>query len=209
MDKVSKKITLKERMVLMNKKTGKLVGIALFASFLLAACGDTEEANVESGAEPTEQMEEEDTHSGHNMNHSGSGEVPGGLEEAADPAYPGGSTAIIQNGHMDGMKGAKATIVGAYDTTAYTVSYTPTNGGDPVEDHKWIIHEEIEGAGDKPFSAGDEVTLAADHMEGMERAAAMIDSAVKTTVYMIDFTTADGEKVTNHKWVTEDELAAE
>lgn len=193
----------------MNKKTGKLLGIALFASFLLAACGDTEEANVESEAQPAEQREEEDAHSGHNMNHSGSGEVPEGLEEAADPAYPVGSTAIIQHGHMDGMEGAEAKIVGAYDTTVYTVSYTPANGGDPVEDHKWVIHEEIEDAGDKPFVAGDEVTLAADHMEGMKGAPAMIDSAVDTTVYMIDFTTTDGEKVTNHKWVTEDELTAE
>ncbi|MCM3790554.1 YdhK family protein [Domibacillus indicus] len=192
----------------MNKKTGKLLGTALFSSFLLAACGDTEEANVESEAKPTEQMEEEDTHSGHNMNHSGSGEVPEGLEEAADPAYPVGSTAIIQHGHMDGMEGAEAKIVGAYDTTAYTVSYTPTNGGDPVEDHKWVIHEEIEDAGHKPFVAGDEVTLAADHMEGMKGASAMVDSAVNTTVYMIDFTTTDDEKVTNHKWVTEDELTA-
>ncbi|MCI2256595.1 YdhK family protein [Domibacillus sp. PGB-M46] len=193
----------------MNKKTGKLLGTALFASFLLAACGDTEEANVESEAQPAEQMEEEDGHSGHNMNHSGSGQVPEGLEEAADPAYPVGSTAIIQHGHMDGMEGAEAKIVGAYDTTVYTVSYTPANGGDPVEDHKWVIHEEIEDAGDKPFAAGDEVTLAADHMEGMKGAPAMIDSAVDTTVYMIDFTTTDGEEVTNHKWVTEDELTAE
>lgn len=192
----------------MNKKTGKLLSTALFASFLLAACGDTEEANVESEAQPAEQMEEEDAHSEHNMNHSGSGEVPEGLEEAADPAYPVGSTAVIQHGHMDGMKGAEAKIVGAYDTTVYTVSYTPANGGNPVEDHKWVIHEEIENAGDKSFVAGDEVTLAADHMEGMKGASAMVDSAVNTTVYMINFTTTDGEKVTNHKWVTEDELTA-
>ncbi|WP_050183888.1 YdhK family protein [Domibacillus robiginosus] len=193
----------------MTKKTGMFVGTALFASFLLTACGDTEEANGGAKAEPAEQIAEEDTHSGHNMNHSGSGEVPEGLEEAVDPAYPIGSTAIIQHAHMDGMKGAEATIVGAYDTTVYTVSYTPTNGGDPVEDHKWVIHEEIKDAGDKPFVAGDEVTLAANHMEGMEGASAMIDSAVKTTVYMIDFTGTDGEKVTNHKWATEDELTAE
>lgn len=30
---------------------------------------------------------------------------------------------------MKGMNGAEATIVGAYDTTAYTVSYTPKTGG--------------------------------------------------------------------------------
>lgn len=208
MDKVRGK-KIKGRMILMNIKTAKLVGTALFSSFLLAACGDTEETNVEPETEPMEQVEEKGANSEHNMNHSGSGEVPEGLKEAANPAYPVGSTAIIQDGHMEGMKGAKATIVGAYDTTAYIVSYTPTNGGDPINDHKWVIHEEVEDAGNKPFVAGDEVTLAADHMEGMKGASAMIDSAVKTTVYMIDFTTADGGKVTNHKWVTEDELAAE
>ncbi|OES43556.1 YdhK family protein [Domibacillus iocasae] len=193
----------------MNKKTGKLVGTALFASFLLVACGDSEEANVEPESEATEQKEEEDAHAGHNMDHSGSSEVPEGLKEAADPAYPAGTTAIIQQGHMDGMDGAKATIVGAYDTTAYTVSYTPTNSGEPVEDHKWVIHKEIENTREEPYAAGDEVTLAADHMEGMDGATATIDSAVETTVYMIDFVATDGEKVKNHKWVTEDELAAE
>jgi len=40
-------------------------------------------------------------------------------------------------------------------------------------------------------------------------AAGTIDSAEKTTVYMIDYTpTTGGEKVTNHQWVTESELSA-
>ena len=56
---------------------------------------------------------------------------------------------------------------------------------------------------------GDEATLAADHMEGMDGATATIDSAEDTTVYMVDFTpTTGGEPVTNHKWVTEEELTA-
>lgn len=179
----------------------KKIGAALFASLLLAGCGAAEE-------EPAVETEQEEgAHSGHDMDHSGSGDVPEGLEEAANPAFPVGSTAIIQEGHMDGMKGAEATIAGTYDTTVYTVSYTPTTGGDPVEDHKWVIHEEIGEAGEEPFVAGDAVTLKADHMEGMDGAEAMIDSAVDTTVYMIDFTTTDGQEVTNHKWVTEEELS--
>ncbi|MYL58498.1 DUF1541 domain-containing protein, partial [Virgibacillus halodenitrificans] len=37
---------------------------------------------------------------------------------------------------------------------------------------------------------------------------AKIDSAQKTTVYMVDYVpTTGGKKVTNHKWVTESELA--
>lgn len=77
-----------------------------------------------------------------------------------------------------------------------------------MKNHKWVIHEEIENAGDKPFQPGDEVVLNADHMEGMKGAKAVIDSAKQTTVYMVDYIdTETGQKVTNHKWVTEDELS--
>lgn len=45
-------------------------------------------------------------------------------------------------------------------------------------------------------------------MEGMENATVLIDEAVQTTVYMVDYTsTTNGEAVTNHKWVTEEELS--
>src|SRR5690625_1860486 len=134
--------------------------------------------------EPDEDMDGMD-YSG--MSHSSSGEVPEGLEEAENKTYEVGSQAIIESDHMPGMNGAEATIVGAYDTTVYTVSYTPTTGGEPVENHKWVIHEEIEEAGDEPFEPGTEVTLNADHMEGMNGATAVIDSAEETTVYMVDF----------------------
>lgn len=150
--------------------------------------------------------EEEMDHAG--MNHSGSSEVPEGLAEAENPTYPVGSKAIIHASHMSGMNGAEATISGAFDTTVYTVTYTPTTGGEPVEDHKWVIHEEIENAGDEPYQTGDEVVLNAEHMEGMKGATATIDSAEQTTVYMVDYTdTETGEKVTYHKWVTESELS--
>ncbi|MFB9759077.1 YdhK family protein [Ectobacillus funiculus] len=140
------------------------------------------------------------------MNHSSSGEVPQGLKVAENPTYKVGTQATIKASHMAGMNEAKATIVGAYDTTAYVVSYTPTTGGAKVNNHKWVIQEEIENAGDKTLEPGTEVTLKADHMEGMNGAKATIDSAEKTTVYMVDYTTTDGEQVKNHKWVTESEL---
>lgn len=48
--------------------------------------------------------------------------------------------------------GAKATIVGAFDDTfTYAISYTPTDGGDPVKNHKWVVQEELEGAGTDPY----------------------------------------------------------
>src|SRR5699024_11743439 len=88
------------------------------------------------------------------------------------------------------------------DTTVYIVTYTPTTGGEKVEDHKWVIHEEIENAEEETYEPGDEVVLEADHMEGMEGATATIDSAEDTTVYMVSYTdTETGEEVEYHKWV--------
>jgi len=163
----------------------------------------------ENSDDMNDQMDENmDDEDGHMMDHSGSGEVPDDLQEAQDPEYAVGTQAIITTDHMNGMKDAEATIVGAYDTTVYAVSYTPAGGGEPVENHKWVIHEELENAGDAPFEEGDEVVLNADHMQGMDGVTATVDSAEQMTVYMIDFNATDsGEKVTNHKWVTEDELA--
>lgn len=143
------------------------------------------------------------------MNHSGTGEVPKNLKVAENATYKIGSEAIIKTDHMKGMDGAVAKIVGAYDTTAYAISYTPVTGGEKVENHKWVIQEEIKDAGDKPLEKGSAVTVEADHMEGMKGAKVEIDAAEQTTVYMIDYTpTTGGEEVTNHKWVTESELSA-
>ncbi|WP_429845095.1 YdhK family protein [Brevibacillus sp. FIR094] len=142
------------------------------------------------------------------MKRSSSSEVPKGLQEAKNPAYPVGSQAIIQADHMPGMKGAVATIVGAFDTTAYAVSYTPTNGGQPVKNHKWVVQEEIKNAGNVTLKPGTKVTLEANHMPGMYGATAKIDLSERTTVYMVDYTpTTGGPPVKNHKWVTESELS--
>lgn len=141
--------------------------------------------------------------------YSSSSDVPENLKVSENPTFKIGSKAIIQADHMEGMKGATATIVGAFDTTAYIVSYRPTTGGFPVTNHKWIIHEEIKKAADKPYESGSEVVMEADHMKDMKGATAQINSAEHITVYMIDYTpTTGGDKVKNHKWVTEDELSA-
>ncbi|WP_338472953.1 YdhK family protein [Niallia sp. XMNu-256] len=210
----------------MQKKSRIVILSTLLAAILLVlgACNnandetqstneETENANQEvtNEEENTDTSSEEDQegtdHSG--MKHSGSSDVPEGLKEAENPTYPVGSKAKIQASHMPGMNGAEATISGAFDTTVYTVTYTPTTGGEPVEDHKWVIHEEIEKAGNEPFQTGDEVVLNAEHMEGMKGATATIDSVEQTTVYMVDYNdTETGEKVTYHKWVTESELSS-
>ncbi len=205
------------------KKNRILTGIlSISAATLLAACStDTgsQESAAESEASSIESMAEESSMSGmdeiegndmEGMVHDDSGEIPEGLKEAENPTYNVGETATITDGHMEGMEGAEATIVGAFDTVAYEVSYDPTNGGPREENHKWVIHEEIADAGEEPFEPGDEVTLEANHMEGMEGATATIDDAKSTTVYMIDYQpTTGGEEVKNHKWVTDSELSAE
>lgn len=143
------------------------------------------------------------------MDHSSNGELPRGITVATTPKFKVGSEAIINTDHMEGMDKAVATIVGAFNTTAFTITYTPTTGGEKVKNHKWIVHEEIRGASNKSYYQGDRVIVEAEHMDGMKGAEAMIDSADQTTVYMIDFiSTIDGELVKNHKWVTEMELSS-
>lgn len=190
--------------------------ISLASIIALSACsGDTDNPNPKENAEtdPESNLNENtetDSESQIDMEHSDSGEVPTELKEAENPTYPVGSKANIQADHMEGMKGAEATIVGAYDTTAFAVSYTPTNGDEKVNNHKWVIKEEIIQSENEPPEPGSEVTIQADHMKGMDGATAVIDSADNTTVYMIDYTpTNGGEKVTNHKWVTDSELSNE
>lgn len=206
------------------KKKKLIIGmLALITTLVLMACGGNEEPDPnddtntgtesqknanEEGTELKENTDEVESNSMGEMDHSSSGEVPEGLAEAENPTYPVGSEATINADHMKGMDGAVATITGAFDTTVYMVSYTPTTGGEPVEDHKWVIHEELEEAGEEPFKSGEKVVLNADHMEGMDGATATIDSAEQTTVYMVSYTdTETGQEVTHHKWVTESEIS--
>lgn len=159
-------------------------------------------ANKDNETDHTQSEAEEHTH-------TGTAELPEGLELATDPKFIDGSQVTILADHMEGMDGAEGTVLSSYDTIAYEVSYQPTDGGDRVNKHKWVVQEELKDAGSEELAPGTEVTLEADHMEGMKGAEAVIDSAEETTVYMVDYTPANGgEKVTNHKWLTEDELEA-
>ena len=116
-----------------------------------------------------------------------------------------GTEVTLTADHMPGMDGATATISGAFDTTAYAVSYTPTDGGDPVTNHKWVVQEELDGVGSEKLGAGDTATITAEHMSGMQGAEATIDSATDETVYMVDI---DSPEMTmkRHKWVVESEI---
>ncbi|RJT75663.1 DUF1541 domain-containing protein [Arthrobacter cheniae] len=133
------------------------------------------------------------------------GRAPEGIRPATNPTYPVGTKVILTADHMPGMKGADAVISGAFDTTTYSVSYTPTTGGHPVVDHRWVVHEELDNAGNAPLADGMEVVLNAEHMTGMSGAKAMIDSSTAETVYVVDVD-ANGMTMSNHKWVVESEI---
>lgn len=145
------------------------------------------------------------------MNHSSmehpmdGGPAPAGIEKAVSAKYPVGTEVKLTADHMEGMDGAKATIVGAYDTYTYAVNFTPTTGGEPIKDHKWVVQQELKDAGDQRLADGTEVTLEAEHMKGMKGAKTTIASSTDETVYMVDYE-AGGMKMTNHKWVVESEI---
>lgn len=146
---------------------------------------------------------ESDGHAG--MDHPmDGGPVPDGMTPAAAPQYPVGAQVILTADHMAGMHGAQASIVGAYDTYVYSVNYT-TADGEVVEDHRWVVQEEIADAGDERLADGTEVTLTADHMDGMQGATATIASSTDETVYVVDYE-ADGMTMSNHKWVVDSEI---
>lgn len=194
-------------MTKINRKVHAAVTAAA-AIALLAGCGGSAEDDASqstmtshssaSGSETSGAM------GGHAHKPEG-GPPPEGMEKANSPTYPVGTTVTLTADHMPGMKGSEATISGAFDTTAYSVSYTPTDGGERVTNHKWVVREELENPGNAPLEEGTEVVLDADHMAGMDGAEATIDSSTDETVYMVDFT-MDGMKMTNHKWVVESEI---
>lgn len=195
------------------KRTIALAALALISTLALSACADDTTPDTPETTTPetiTQPLEEDDMSDG-DMDAEGhdhpadGGPPPEGIAEAENPAYPVGTEVILTADHMPGMDGATATISGAFDTTTYSVSYTPTTGGDPVTDHRWVVHEELVDPGQAPLPDGAEVVLDAEHMSGMQGAEASIDYSTEETVYMVDLT-VDGMAMTNHKWVTESEI---
>lgn len=175
--------------------------------------GENMDVNKNVNIAPDDNIETEDrqtvTENQNQMNHNHSGVVPAGVKKAKNPVYPVGSQIIIQANHMEGMNGAKGTVVGAYDTIAYEVSYMPTTGGAEVKNHKWVIQEEIKKADGKILQPGAKVTLKADHLPGMKGAIATIESGVHKIVYMVNYQpTTGGAEVKNHKWLIESEIVA-
>ena len=182
---------------------------ALGGALVLTGCstgGDQDQATPSSTSQHQGHGSTSSSDSGGEMEHPmDGGPAPEGIAEASDPTYPVGTEVQLTADHMEGMDGATATISGAFDTYTYFVNYTNAGGGDPVTDHKWVVQEEIKDAGPERLPDGTEVTLEAEHMEGMKGAKATIASSTDETVYMVDYE-AGGMKMTNHKWVVESEI---
>lgn len=189
----------------MNRRLGvSLAAGVLSGALVLTGCSSGESQEGQAAPSASDSQEGHDSQGG--MEHPmDGGPVPDGMTTAADPKYPVGTEVTLTADHMAGMDGASATVVGAYDTYTYSVNYTPTTGGDPVEDHRWVVQEEIRDAGEERLPDGSEVTLTADHMEGMDGVEATIASSTEETVYVVDYE-ADGMTMTNHKWVIESEM---
>ncbi len=65
------------------------------------------------------------------------------LKDAGDQLYVSGTEVVLNADHMAGMKGATATVDTGEQTTVYMVDYTPTTGGEPVRNHKWVTGDEL------------------------------------------------------------------
>lgn len=185
-----------------------LSAAALAGALALAGCASNESSNAapSSGASHGSHSHGGTGHSHGDMSHpADGGPAPAGIRAAASPRFPVGSTVKLTADHMEGMAGATAKVTGAYSTYTYAVTYTPTTGGAPVTDHKWVVQQEIKDAGDQRLADGTPVTLLADHMAGMKGAQGTIVSSTDQTVYMVDYE-AGGMAMKNHKWVVESEL---
>lgn len=196
-----------------------LVSMTLLTVLLLSACGwgdSDEEEPAEAGADVTNNLNGTDKQVGEEateeaVEHAGhaEGQLPEGLKEAENPKFPVGSTAVVNASHTDGMEGAMATIKGAYETTVYSVSYTPTNGDPFEENHKWFVEGEISAMDDGEIGEGTDVIINVNHIDGMLGAEGSVDTVEDTVVYVVDYTNSLGETVTNHLWLKESELQTE
>lgn len=212
-----------------------LVAAGAASVLVLAGCSSDDSASTEAsstvsetsssvsatsteGHDDMDDMDDADEHGGHgdhgddamagHDHPADGGPAPEGMIAADNAKFPVGSEVQVLADHMPGMKGAEGKVVGVFNTTTYSVSYTPTDGSEPVKDHRWVVHEELENPGEAPLADGSEITINAEHMAGMKGAKGTVDYSTQEPVYMVDIDD-DGMTMKNHKWVTESELAPE
>lgn len=219
----------------MMKQWFKVFGTSIIA-LTLAACANTDQSETSASSEEnvsqtdettsadststasaeSSSMEmDEESMAGHEdmdshmeMAHNRNEEAPTNMTEATNPLYPVGSKVHMTEPHMPSMGGVTAEVTGAYDTTLYTVTFTPKDSDMEMKDHKWVVAEEMVAEdGKESFENGDTVILKAEHMEGMKDQDAVVTGKQAGPAYMVSFEPNDGsEPFTNHKWMSEDEL---
>ncbi|MFV0412380.1 MAG: DUF1541 domain-containing protein [Oscillospiraceae bacterium] len=182
----------------------QIMSLSLFLLiFIFSACGATESAQSDVSGSIAHSVA---------VNAHGHGISPTDeFIDASNPKFAVGSKVIILADHMEGMAGAQGVVSGAYDTTVYAIDYEDKETGEKITNHKWIIHEEIEGAAQTAYAVGDTVTLKAGHISTMggEGVTATISEVVPGVAYMVDYQPTDGsEAVEKHQWVVESELEA-
>src|SRR5699024_5263812 len=145
--------------VTMNKLTlmTRLTLGAAVGALALTSCAGT--GDDDAAPEPTTTQSEAAAHASNPEagahDHDPDGwPAPQGLQEAPAPRCAVGGTVILNADHVPRIAGAEATISGAFDTTTYSVSYTPPDGSDPVTDYKWVVHEELQVPGESPLAPG-------------------------------------------------------
>ncbi|WP_448223782.1 YdhK family protein [Gordonia iterans] len=99
------------------------------------------------------------------------------------------------------------------DVSSPTSPVSPPRSG--VMDHSMMDHPSDGGeapagmqpAVDPKYPVGTEVTLNADHMQGMQGTKAKIVGAYRTYTYSVSYVpTTGGDRVTDHKWVVQQEI---
>lgn len=202
--------------------------MSLFLFIILTACGndnannsDTSDENyggthneshveTRTEAKNDDQANETDQANSKNnnmtTNSSAAYGIPEGMKEAQNAKFKVGDEVIVNAEHEEGMKGAVGTVIGAFDTIVYSISYTPTQGDFREENHKWVVQEELQGLDEEMLVPGSEVIVETDQEEGMLGAEGEVDTAEKTVAYMVEYITADGTSL--HKWFKESELTA-
>ncbi|MBM7578057.1 YdhK family protein [Jeotgalibacillus terrae] len=199
----------------MKKYSYLTAAFTMSTAMILSGCSGSDEeasADEEDIVETAESGNPQPNEAFSDIDITGDGEIPEGLEMAEDPAFAEGDTVTINASHFPGMEGAEGTVVGAYQTNAYSISYEPSDGGDMVEDYHWVIDEETFSSSlQAPYEEGAEVEITAQRVDGMYGVMAEIHSVQEdATVYMVDFSLTDREEtVLNYKWLAEDELSAQ
>src|SRR5690625_1874304 len=134
-----------------RRSFGRLAAVVFTGAIVFAGCTDngSDEDQTSDTSGESEESKASDGGGHADMEHPmDGGPAPEGMMPAEDPEFPVGTEVTLTADHMEGMEGATATITGAFETTTYSVSFTPTDGGDPVTDHKWVVHEELESPGE-------------------------------------------------------------